>query len=397
MKKRIIHCLSAVMLLALTACTESSDNPEVVNPGGEETATVRISLGIEGRSLSRASGTLDSDSYEVAASSPEISDGTRATTLIYALYKKEPNGSYTALKIDGATNGPNYQVVKDGINFPYDELSFDLVKGFEYTMVFWAQSPEKDGKKYFDTSDLGAIEILYDDMENNDELRDAFCARYQLKVTQNEENVNVTLKRPFAQINVGISPKAWEILKRNWKHPVTSAITLSGLCDTYNLLEEKAVYADESSLRTVEFKAAIVPDNEDFEYNTTKFLQIDMNHDGKYTPATDENPEQFYWVSMCYVLVPDYVGQTTDEGDVIYSTTVDLAKLDLNYAAYTEIEPNVEAGTLNPDPVNNLPTLRNHRTNLILDGWPFVTKNIKINLDNSYNGDMSYPENKNQN
>lgn len=377
MKKRIVYCLAAASLLSIASCSDEHTLDDASELNGQA-ATVKISLGIEGSAASRADERKS-----------EISDGSRATTLIYAIYKNEADGSFTPLSIPGVDD--KKQVTKTGISYPYQNLSFDLVRGFEYTLVFWAQSETKEGDskyKYYDTSDFETVKIIYDDIDNNDEWRDAFCARYVLKVTQNIENVSITLKRPFAQVNVGITKSAWDLMDKNKKTPSKSGIVLAGLCDTYNLLTGKSVYSDDSSLVEANFGANTIPFND--ELNSSKFLKIDLDHDGRYS----EDTEQFHWVSMSYILVPDYVGYEDDKGETIYSTTVNLKNLDLNYDEYNSGSLTVAAGTLNPDPVDNLPVLRNHRTNLILDGWPFVTAKITVELCPDFDGDILYDREK---
>lgn len=393
MKQRFAICLMSALMLSAIGCTDDLGTTGSNPP--DEMATVRLSIGLDGMTATRAdaNGNLDASDYG-DSHQPEISDGTRATTLIYALYKKEKDGTRTQLSITDETGGGTLntynQIVRKNVKFPVDDISFELVKGFEYTLAFWAQSEQ--GDSYYETSNFSAIKVKYDGMANNDELRDAFCAKHTINLTRDIEDVNIILKRPFAQINVGMTKTAWEAVKNQHKEIKTSSITFSGLCDTFDLLEDKVVYDDENSLVGATFTDAVIP-YDNTTYNSSKYLQVDLNRDGKIKSYDDEDAEQFVWLSMCYVLVPGYTTSEENGGSTTeYSTLVDLKNLDLNYDAYSEegTGANFEADSFNPGEVPNLPALRNHRTNLILDQWPFVTKVIKVDLCPDYNGDNNY-------
>lgn len=395
MKQRIAKCLVAVMMLSATSC--SNDLGTTVSTPSEETATVRISIGLDGPSGTRADGLLEAGDYATAEDAPEISDGTRATTLIYALYKNNSDGTFSPLSIAGA-DATSKQVVRTGVKFPVEDISFELVKGFEYTLVFWAQS--ENGADYYDTSNLEAIEVKYDNIKNNDELRDAFCAKHTMKLTQDVEDVHIILRRPFAQINVGLTRNVWKVLQRMHQEVKRSSIKLSGVCHTYNLLTGN-VADEELDFTEIEFGTSDIP-QDDETYNTSKYLRVDIDRNGVIDPYEyagtgtepgDYSPEEFIWVSMCYVLVADYVS----EADAIYSSTLDLSSLTLYYDAYVDDEgvQRFEAGSFEFKNEPNLPALRNHRTNLILDQWPTFTQRIFVELCPDFAGDNPVAESEN--
>lgn len=395
MKQKFAKCLMAVLMFLAAGCAGELGTADR-NPS-EELATVKLSVGLDGVTGTRAAdGILGSEDYTTPH---EISDGTHATTLIYALYKKEKEDE----------NGVRERtlLVKDaieGVEFPYkDQLEFQLVKGFEYTLVFWAQSP--GAEKYYNTSNFENITVNYAYENalaaNNDELRDAFCAKHTIILTQDVEDVNIILKRPFAQINVGMTKKAWDALNMTNKTITKSSIQLSGICNTFNLLEDNVVYDDNHPLvNGVTFAAATIP-QDDEDYNTTKYLQVDLNRDGKINPwpkddsESSDTIEEFIWLSMCYVLVPGYTTKETDDGSTTeYSTLIDMKELTLYCKEATGGENDA---TFSLGSVTNLPALRNHRTNLILDEWPIVTKTITVDLCPKYNGDYNRPGQENEN
>lgn len=401
MKQKFAKCLMAVLMFLAAGCAGELGTADR-NPS-EELATVKLSVGLDGVTGTRAAdGILGSEDYTTPH---EISDGTHATTLIYALYKKEKDGTRTLLSIPKMEKETyrGKQVVRTKVNFPVDDIVFQLVKGFEYTLVFWAQSP--DAEEYYNTEDFENITVKYkgqnDLFDNNDELRDAFYAKHTIILTQDVEDVNIILKRPFAQINVGMTKKAWDALNMTNKTITKSSIQLLGICDTFNLLEDNVVYDDTTDPLDVTFGAATIPSDEDYLYTTKKYLQVDLDRNGKINPWMPEDPEnsatieEFIWLSMCYVLVPGYTTKETDDGSTTeYSTLIDMKELTLYCKEATGGENDA---TFSLGPVTNLPALRNHRTNLILDEWPIVTKTITVDRCPEYNGDYNRPGQENGN
>ncbi len=83
------------------------------------------------------------------------------------------------------------------------KVSFQLVKDQTYNFVFWAQTTETGYYTIDVTEGLKKITADYTTHKDaNDENRDAFFATESFKVT-GPVTKTVTLKRPFAQINIG--------------------------------------------------------------------------------------------------------------------------------------------------------------------------------------------------
>ena len=83
------------------------------------------------------------------------------------------------------------------------KVSFQLVKDQTYNFVFWAQTTETGYYTIDETEGLKKITADYTThTDANDENRDAFFATESFKVT-GPVTKTVTLKRPFAQINIG--------------------------------------------------------------------------------------------------------------------------------------------------------------------------------------------------
>ena len=82
------------------------------------------------------------------------------------------------------------------------KVSFQLVKDQTYNFVFWAQTTETGYYTIDETEGLKKITANYTNKLANDENFDAFYATESFKVT-GPVTKTVTLKRPFAQINIG--------------------------------------------------------------------------------------------------------------------------------------------------------------------------------------------------
>lgn len=126
--------------------------------------------------------------------SKAIGDGMTATTLSYAVYAQ---GKTTPLITS-----------EDEVTFTNGQatISLRLASGRSYDLLFWADAygAEDSNAPYTVDFDTQTLTIDYDAAKtlSNDERRDAFFGTTTLEV-KGAVNGNVTLKRPFAQLNIG--------------------------------------------------------------------------------------------------------------------------------------------------------------------------------------------------
>ncbi|MBQ6571624.1 MAG: hypothetical protein IIX31_02980, partial [Alistipes sp.] len=135
-------------------------------------------------------------------STPELAtraygDGQTADNLYYAVYDVIENAM---VKTNYATTDTTDDVkIGDDLKAT---VTIDLVEGRKYTAIFWADAGENASPYTFDAE---AKTVSYKDLNDltaNNEAYDAFYAfvpQADIKVGQ---TVNVTLKRPFAQLNI---------------------------------------------------------------------------------------------------------------------------------------------------------------------------------------------------
>ena len=325
---------AAGMLLA-TSC--SNDELDVVQSGNE--AQVTFSLAAEGGIATRA-----------------ISDGTGAKKLVYAVYNA--NGELIKTIANTDVNG---QIVDNSAfdNGLTENVTITLAKGQQYTVAFWAQNPNCTA---YTTTDLKNVTIDYAGL-NNDETRDAFFKAETFTVTGNTE-IDVVLKRPFAQINVGVYQTDWDAAVASEIEIEKSKVTIEKAATSINLLTGE-VEGEE----TVEYGFATIPT----QFTTPETLDVDLDKDG--------TKEKYVYLSMSYILAND---ATTG-----YAKAT-LEDLDFTFAPKSGNNINFSEG------LNAVPVQRNWRTNIIgkiLTGD--VTFNITIDpiYDGEYNNGEAQPVN----
>jgi hypothetical protein len=334
-KKLFLGMFAAAGMLFATSC--SNDELDVVQSGNE--AQVTFSLAAEGGIATRA-----------------ISDGTGAKKLVYAVYNASGELIETIANTD--VNG---QIVDNSAfdNGLTENVTITLAKGQQYTVAFWAQNPNCTA---YTTTDLKNVTIDYAGL-NNDETRDAFFKAETFTVTGNTE-IDVVLKRPFAQINVGVYQTDWDAAKASGIEIEKSKVTIENAATSINLLTGEV-----GGEQTVEYGFDIIP----AQFATPETLDVDLDKDG-----TKEN---YVYLSMSYILAND---ETTG-----YAKTA-LEDLDFTFAPISGNNINFSEG------LNAVPVQRNWRTNIIgkiLTGD--VTFNITIDpiYDGEYNNGKAQPVN----
>lgn len=309
------------LLGALLLCASCSDDTE----------TAQTSKGTIVFNLSQQTGTQTRATF---------SDGTEATVLSYAVY--DADGTHISA-LDGTTT------ITDGTA----QVDIALSKGDTYTVVFWAESEDSP----YDV-DFSEGTVSYKDdvtLTANDDSYDAFYATYTAIVT-GDATVDVTLTRPFAQMNFGSDDVATYLL--NDKTLTSTQVTVSGAYNTLDLLSGEASFDGSSTGGELTYAYADYPKNQAFPYSTT------TDDDGTTTTSS------YAWIGMVYL----FAGNS--------SATVDAT---LAWSATTEDEDghNISA--------NSLPIQRNYRTNIygsLLTSDQ--TYNVTLSADFGSSNDVSY-------
>ena len=256
MKRCFYSMMAAMALLLLSAC--SSDD-ELSQGNGNE-ALVSFNVELSGGMQNKA-----------------ISDGTTAKNLTVHVF--DENGTYLS-ELDKTVE----------LNEKKKSVSINLVKGKTYSFLFWA-SVNKENSPYSFGVDGKTITVDYNDAKANDESRDAFLGVVKNKAVEASFEENVTLKRPFAQINfltddIADAGKNGLTIDENTHSSITLskvATTLNPFTNTVGGFTEAEVIFGEAAIpalsETVTMGSA--PDAKTYNYlGTAHFL----------VPAEGENP-----------------------------------------------------------------------------------------------------------
>ena len=269
--------------------------------------------------------------FEVSAgdvATKAIADATNITVLHWELYGSD-------IATAAAPYGEGKVVDKDGDrNFT---VELRLIADQNYNIVFWAET--EHGATHYDTQDLRNVKIkTYSDENANDESRAAFFAVHNFQ-TENGVSVNeeVTLYRPFAQINLGTTTYETDLnLTYGGKLAVESTqMTVTKIANVFNTLD--GVGVAENFDGKVTFKAAATPNG--VADKTQKLLEV--------------NKEGYYWIGMNYLIV---------EGD---SDAIDV-----------DVVLNTNMGVVEHS-IDNVPVKENYRTNILGD---FLTTGATFNI-----------------
>ena len=326
-KKFLSGIMMAAAALFVTSC--ASDELTSSQTGGE--ATVSFSLALEDGIGTRA-----------------ISDGSGADVLEYAVFNEKGE------RVSGIQ-----KVKRTGVTFPTVE-NITLAKGQTYQIAFWAQ--DEDCKAYTVSDDMN-VSIDYVGV-NNDETRDAFFKSIEFTVS-GSASLDVVLKRPFAQINVGVYQEDWDAAIASGIEIANSVAYIQNAATSINLLTGEV--GEETTDVPVEYTAAAIP---------TESLMVDVDKDG--------TKEAYKWLSMSYILVADH--GTTPNNDGIYGA----AATTLNDLGFSFVPVSGNAITF-AQGLKSVPVERNWRTNII---GKILTGDIEFNIsiDPIYDGDYIYPD-----
>ena len=128
-----------------------------------------------------------------------------------------------------------------------------LAKGQNYRIAFFAYN---EAASAYDVTDLKNI-VVNDGQLSNVEGRDAFTAYYDVVTgkSMNAINETVTLKRPFAQLNLGIDAVELEDAKKAGIEVAESKIVVSNVYKAFSAFDNAVVEGAETSEMTFELNA----------------------------------------------------------------------------------------------------------------------------------------------
>ena len=275
-----------------------------------------------------------------------ISDGSKATELIFQAFDNSAEKKPLPKLAKVVTVSERKATVK-----------VSLIKGVTYNFVFWAQKPGQyintivDGST--NTASVTDLTFTADQLKammNNDDY-DAFYARVDNLLVTGPFAQDVTLTRPFAQVNVAAYP------------------------DDITAAEASNILTDENMTTNYKVK---VPASLNLLYGTVKDAAADLV-EVEYTSVANPNDdilvgtpaETFHRIAMVYVLANEK--KTIDKLDLTIKTKQNDSDITLERSVY------------------NVPIQRNYRTN-ILGNIFSVDGTFNIVVDNEFATPDNLPE-----
>ena len=323
--RNLLLMFTMVGMLLATSC--SNDDLDTVQSGDEPQVT--FSLSLEKKIATRA-----------------ISDGSQADKLVYAVFDENGDRISTIQKVE-----------KTDVIFPATE-TLTLAKGQTYKVAFWAQDADCEA---YTIDDNMNVTVSYENASNNDETRDAFFKTETFTVT-GSTSIHVELKRPFAQINVGVTEEDWVAAVASGIEIKNSKVVIKDAATKLNLLTGAV---SEPTTVGVTYDLATIP---------AENLMVDVDNDG--------TKETYHWLSMSYILVNDG-SDATPSVDGAAKTT--LENLEFTFKPESGNEITLKNG------LTSVPVQRNWRTNIL---GKLLTSDITFNIsiDPIYDGDYIYPD-----
>ena len=203
-----------------------------------------------------------------------------------------------------------------------------LAKGQAYRVAFFAYNSAANA---YNVEDLKNITIN-GNQNSNIENRDAFTNYVDVEATVDAINKDVTLYRPFAQLNLGVDDTEWSDAVNAGVEVSKSKIVVTNVYNQFSAYDNAIVEGAQSM--TMEFAMNAIPGEE---------LEVDVNRDGIIG-----NDEKFKYLALNYLLVGD-AGTEKSLTDVEF------------------VWENADASKTNNPTTHflNIPVQRNYRTNII--------------------------------
>ena len=221
--------------------------------------------------------------FAVNMTAPEMTkalgDGSLAVLLDMAVYHDGKHIS--SIQLPGVDReGMNATIIGTPGKW---RVTLTLAKNVKYDIVFWAHA---EGAPYKFNKPEHQIVVDYDGLAN-DEVRDAFYERVEGYVVT-DTPVDVELRRPFAQINIGASD--YDPYITDFRFKMTSAIT----CKAPSVLD----VLDGSVSEEVELKFDLAP----------------IPYESGNQVLTKVGGVTYHWMSMNYILAAQ--SNTNIYGDI---------------------------------------------------------------------------------
>ena len=294
-----------------------------------------------------------------AIATKTIADGQNVDVVHYAVYKTNSDETH-------AIEVPSERPLAQGfvpMSGKKANIDFNLLQDQKYTVIFWAQVSQDDvtgQNDYYELGDLRAISMKKDAENNivgNEEARAAFFAWYSFETYEHKDHV-VTLKRPFAQLNLLTTLESLTPSQTGQTTGYTidiekSTVTVEGLTSTFYPYAQPVLEGTQGKAEET---------NETFTFTLEDTPAVQGIGEGQDGDLLKVNGNAYHYVSMNYFFVP-----------------VDEYTVNLTYGIKTN------KGSIE-NTVVSVPVKKNFRTNVIGN---LLTKESKFEIivDERFEGD----------
>ena len=305
-KKTIFSMLAIAGMLCFASCT--NDDAIV---GSSDADYVSASFAVRSPELA------------LNTRAAEIGDGTKADMVVCAvfdMYDNEMKDLRQYLSIENKAA----------------KYSIRLAKGQDYRVVFFAYHASDDDKEkaeFYDIADLKNIKIY--ETQSNIEERDAFTAYYDVETGKTMQPINedITLYRPFAQLNLGTCYDDWADAIKAGVEVAKTQIKVSNVYTTFSAFDDAVVGE---------------PQEVTFALNA------------KPTDALSAMDDEWVYLALNYLLVGDKKNEKN------------LTDVEFVWANADGTKTNKPTTVF-----HNVPVQRNYRTNIL--GW-LLTNAAEFNI-----------------
>lgn len=242
-----------------------------------------------GRNLDPTCGQKEVDvSFDMDATqsmTKAYGDGMTVNTLHVYAYLVDPVTGSLAY-IDPATHGKNCPSQTLGMTGGKASYSTQLVTGQKYVIVFWADY-QSDGYASPYAYDNATHTISVEDHNPqvyavlaNDERRDAFYAVETIEVSGAIGGRTVHLKRPFAQVNIGVTDQVMSNAASKEIAFKNLSVAFTNVASKIDLVTGKVdrVISGDDHADHVTFMANSLPDKKFIIVGGVKYNLISMNY-----------------------------------------------------------------------------------------------------------------------
>ena len=313
--------LNSIAVLALVVTGAVSCQKELSGPAGQEGQEVAVSLDL-------TTGQIGTRAY---------ADGQSVDVVHVHVYQKDGSGNLTYIapaEASATVQNPSKDVTMNAGRASY---STRLVTGQTYTFVFWAE--KKDCGHYSYNPNTQTVTVNYANAAGNDESRDAFYAVLPNVEITGAYSKSVTLNRPFAQINFGVTAEDLNAAALAGVTVNGAAVKLTGIANSINLLDGSV-----SGSETVSFANADLP-SETFSAAgvTYNYVAMDYVLVGKDTKTLSD-----------VTLTLDVTGTTSAATEYTYPNVPLQGNYRTNivgnlFTSPADIDINVDSGFSTPD------------------------------------------------